>query len=143
RPAAGRAHRATWHRERLHRAPEGHVARVGHHGGRAHEADDDHGRRFARLARAGDPLCGALPGDEPAAVAAGPTSRATARAGDGMTAIEVRGLRAKRGFTEVLCGIDLTVARGEVVAVLGASGSGKTTLLRALNYLTPFSAGEV
>jgi len=60
-----------------------------------------------------------------------------------MTAIEVRGLRAKRGFTEVLCGIDLTVARGEVVAVLGASGSGKTTLLRALNYLTPFSAGEV
>jgi polar amino acid transport system ATP-binding protein len=60
-----------------------------------------------------------------------------------MTAIEVRGLRAVRGVTEVLCGIDLTVARGEVVAVLGASGSGKTTLLRALNYLTPFSAGEV
>ena len=60
-----------------------------------------------------------------------------------MTAIEVRGLRATRGSTEVLCGIDLTVARGEVVAVLGASGSGKTTLLRSLNYLTPFSAGEV
>jgi ABC-type polar amino acid transport system ATPase subunit len=60
-----------------------------------------------------------------------------------MTAIEVSGLRARRGATEVLCGIDLTVARGEVVAVLGASGSGKTTLLRALNYLTPFFAGEV
>ena len=60
-----------------------------------------------------------------------------------MTAIEVRGLRARRGATEVLCGIDLTVARGEIVAVLGVSGSGKTTLLRALNYLTPFVAGEV
>ena len=60
-----------------------------------------------------------------------------------MIAIEVRGLRATRGCTEVLCGVDLTVTRGEVVAVLGASGSGKTTLLRALNYLTPFSAGQV
>ena len=60
-----------------------------------------------------------------------------------MTAIEVTGLRARRGETEVLRGIDLAVARGEVVAVLGGSGSGKTTLLRALNYLTPFDAGEV
>jgi polar amino acid transport system ATP-binding protein len=60
-----------------------------------------------------------------------------------MSAIEVNGLHARRGKAEVLRGIDLTVARGEVVAILGASGSGKTTLLRALNYLTPFSAGEV
>ena len=60
-----------------------------------------------------------------------------------MSAIEVRGLHARRGQADVLRGIDLTVARGEVVAILGASGSGKTTLLRALNYLTPFSAGEV
>jgi polar amino acid transport system ATP-binding protein len=60
-----------------------------------------------------------------------------------MTALDVRGLRAARGGVEVLCGIDLAVERGEIVAVLGASGSGKTTLLRALNYLTPFSAGEV
>ena len=60
-----------------------------------------------------------------------------------MTAIAMRGLHCRRGTTEVLRGIDLEVARGEVVAVLGASGSGKTTLLRACNYLTPFSAGEV
>ena len=39
--------------------------------------------------------------------------------------------------------IDLAVTRGEVVAVIGPSGSGKTTFLRALNYLTPFVAGEV
>jgi polar amino acid transport system ATP-binding protein len=60
-----------------------------------------------------------------------------------VTALDVRGLRAVRGKVEVLRGIDLGVGRGEVVAVLGASGSGKTTLLRSLNYLTPFSDGEV
>ncbi len=57
--------------------------------------------------------------------------------------VRVRGLRTHFGTTEVLRGIDLDVERGEVVAVVGASGSGKTTLLRALNYLTPFSHGEV
>jgi len=57
--------------------------------------------------------------------------------------VAVRGLRACRGETDVLHGIDLEVHRGEVVAILGPSGSGKTTLLRALNYLTPFSDGEV
>jgi polar amino acid transport system ATP-binding protein len=57
--------------------------------------------------------------------------------------VAVRGLRARRGATEVLRGIDLEVRRGEVVAILGPSGSGKTTFLRALNYLTPFSHGAV
>jgi len=60
-----------------------------------------------------------------------------------VTAIAVRALHCRRGTTDVLRGIDLEVARGEVVAVLGTSGSGKSTLLRACNYLTPFSAGEV
>jgi polar amino acid transport system ATP-binding protein len=57
--------------------------------------------------------------------------------------ITVRGLHTRFGATDVLRGIDLEVARGEVVAILGGSGSGKTTLLRALNYLTPFQTGEV
>ena len=60
-----------------------------------------------------------------------------------MSAIEVCGLHVRRGDAEVLRGIDLSVERGEVLAILGCSGSGKTTLLRALNYLTPISAGEV
>ncbi len=62
---------------------------------------------------------------------------------NGETVLCVRGLGTRLGGTEVLRGIDLDVGRGEVVAVVGASGSGKTTLLRGLNYLTPFTAGEV
>lgn len=43
----------------------------------------------------------------------------------------------------LLRGIDLEVERGEVVAMVGPSGGGKTSLLRALNYLTPFTAGSI
>jgi sulfonate transport system ATP-binding protein len=47
------------------------------------------------------------------------------------------------GDRAVLHDLDVTVARGEFVALLGASGSGKTTLLRILAGLEPPSAGEV
>ena len=57
--------------------------------------------------------------------------------------VSARGVRTRLGDTEVLRGVDLTVGRGEVVAVVGPSGSGKTSLLRALNYLTPFNDGEI
>jgi polar amino acid transport system ATP-binding protein len=57
--------------------------------------------------------------------------------------VTARGLGARLGANQVLRGVDLAVARGEVLAVLGPSGGGKTTLLRALNYLTPFTTGEV
>ncbi|MCK6554869.1 amino acid ABC transporter ATP-binding protein [Candidatus Binatia bacterium] len=57
--------------------------------------------------------------------------------------VRVRGLRTVIGGAEVVRGVDLEVGRGEVVAILGPSGAGKTTLLRGLNYLTPFTAGEV
>jgi ABC-type polar amino acid transport system ATPase subunit len=57
--------------------------------------------------------------------------------------LTVRGLRTRLGATEVLAGIDLEVHRGEVVVIVGGSGSGKSTLLRGLNYLTPFTTGEV
>ena len=43
----------------------------------------------------------------------------------------------------VLRGVDLTVERGDVVAILGPSGSGKTTLLRCLNFLETADAGQL
>ena len=57
--------------------------------------------------------------------------------------IRVRGLVKRFGQHTVLHGIDLEVARGEVVVVIGPSGSGKTTLLRCLNFLEEYDDGEV
>ncbi|MFD9220653.1 amino acid ABC transporter ATP-binding protein [Streptomyces sp. NPDC060064] len=57
--------------------------------------------------------------------------------------IEIRGLHKSFGDNEVLRGIDLDIARGEVVCVIGPSGSGKSTLLRCVNLLEEPSAGQV
>jgi polar amino acid transport system ATP-binding protein len=47
------------------------------------------------------------------------------------------------GKTEVLRGIDVTIAEKEVVVIIGPSGSGKSTLLRCINYLEEPTAGEI
>ena len=47
------------------------------------------------------------------------------------------------GRNEVLRGVDLSVGRGEVVAIMGPSGSGKSTLLRLVNHLEGVDAGEI
>ncbi len=57
--------------------------------------------------------------------------------------ISLRGLRVAYGANEVLKGIDLAIAPGSFVALLGASGCGKTTLLRTLSGFTPASAGSI
>ncbi|AYH44252.1 ATP-binding cassette domain-containing protein [Azoarcus sp. DN11] len=57
--------------------------------------------------------------------------------------IELRGIVTRFGTKVVHEGVDLTVARGEVVALVGGSGSGKTTLLRHIIGLTRPAAGEV
>src|SRR4029450_9361100 len=51
------------------------------------------------------------------------------------TPLEVSGLKAGYGLVPVLRGIDLTVAPGEVIAVLGANGAGKSTLNKILTAL--------
>ncbi|MFB8387917.1 ABC transporter ATP-binding protein [Microbacterium sp. NPDC055910] len=57
--------------------------------------------------------------------------------------IQVRGLAVRRGRTEVLHGVDLDVAAGEFVAIVGANGAGKTTLLQAIAGVVPPPRGTV
>ncbi|MFC8366434.1 MULTISPECIES: metal ABC transporter ATP-binding protein [unclassified Streptomyces] len=57
--------------------------------------------------------------------------------------ISLRGVRAELGSRPVLRGIDLTVHRGEVVALLGANGSGKSTAVRSVIGQVPVSTGEI
>jgi ABC-type polar amino acid transport system ATPase subunit len=57
--------------------------------------------------------------------------------------ITVRQLVKSHGTLRVLDGVSLSVARGEVAAVIGPSGGGKSTLLRCINGLEMFEEGEV
>ena len=57
--------------------------------------------------------------------------------------LRVTGLRKHFGKDEVIRGIDLDVAPGDRIAILGASGSGKSTLLRCLNFMEKPTAGRV
>lgn len=57
--------------------------------------------------------------------------------------VEVKGARKAYGSLEVLKGIDLSVSRGQIIAIIGPSGSGKSTLLRSINHLEVLNGGEV
>jgi glutamate transport system ATP-binding protein len=57
--------------------------------------------------------------------------------------IEIRGVNKYFGQHHVLTDIDLVVAKGEVVVVIGPSGSGKSTLCRAINRLETIDSGEI
>jgi len=64
--------------------------------------------------------------------------------GEGRVALlEVRGLEAAYGASQVLFGVSLAVGAGEVVALLGRNGAGKTTTLSSIMGLVPPRAGSV
>jgi ABC-type polar amino acid transport system ATPase subunit len=60
-----------------------------------------------------------------------------------MSLLVVRDLEVRRGVRHVVRGVSVAVARGEIVAVMGASGAGKTSVLRAVAGLDPITAGMV
>ena len=68
---------------------------------------------------------------------------APAAARDGAPAVELQDVHKRFGDNVVLAGIDLTVATGEVLVIIGPSGSGKSTLLRCINLLEPLQSGRI
>jgi polar amino acid transport system ATP-binding protein len=58
-------------------------------------------------------------------------------------ALRVEGVRKSYGHVEVLKGIDMQVAPGEVACLVGPSGSGKSTFLRCINHLEKINSGRL
>ncbi len=57
--------------------------------------------------------------------------------------LKIENIKKKFNDNEVLKGIDISVKKGDVVAILGPSGSGKTTLLRCINFLEQADSGKM
>ncbi len=60
-----------------------------------------------------------------------------------MVVLKAEGIKKRFGKLEVIKGIDLTVNKGEVVAIIGPSGSGKSTFLRCINKLEKADEGNI
>ncbi|MFD4505684.1 ABC transporter ATP-binding protein [Streptomyces sp. NPDC058457] len=99
-------------------------------------------RRAATAAGLRERLAGRAPEQR---LAPGPTPGPTAgpAAGPAAALAEVRALAVRRGRVDALCGVDLTVAAGETVALMGRNGAGKSTLLGALVGLVEPGSGAV
>ena len=89
------------------------------------------GAQGSRESRDSHDDAGTVPGTAPAPTPPAPT------------VLSLRGATATLGSRPVLRGIDLSVRRGEVVALLGANGSGKSTAVRSLIGQVPLTDGEV
>ena len=60
-----------------------------------------------------------------------------------MSMLEINDIHKSFGDLEILKGIDVSVEKGDVIAILGPSGSGKTTLLRCINFLETADSGTM
>ncbi len=60
-----------------------------------------------------------------------------------MSMLQVKNIKKNFGSVEVLRGLDFSLEKGEVLAIIGSSGSGKTTLLRCLNFLETPDEGQI
>lgn len=60
-----------------------------------------------------------------------------------MPLLRIKALQKSYGQTPVLKGVDLDVAKGQVVTIIGPSGGGKTTLLRCVNFLETYEQGSI
>lgn len=60
-----------------------------------------------------------------------------------MSMLEIQDIHKSFGDLEILKGIDISVEKGDVIAILGPSGSGKTTLLRCINFLETADSGTM
>ena len=60
-----------------------------------------------------------------------------------MSVLEIKDIHKSFGSLNVLDGVNLSVHKGDVIAILGPSGSGKTTLLRCINFLETADHGKM
>ena len=143
----GHPHRDPARHQRLHRTLQRHIGLLGDHPHRADQAVFDTRPEHRRRARVRPGRGCALHDDEPAAFVvfamgrAAPGRRRNERRCPRM--IDVVDLVKSHGATRILRGVSLSVARGEVAAIIGSSGSGKSTFLRCLNGLETFDSGCV
>jgi ABC-type polar amino acid transport system ATPase subunit len=72
-----------------------------------------------------------------------PGAKVAVTSSNGTAMVQLEGVRKSFGDNLVLDGIDLDVAHGEVLVVIGPSGSGKSTLLRCVNLLEPIQEGRI
>lgn len=71
------------------------------------------------------------------------TTPAPSSSGEPQALLSTHGLTSHYGRIQALHGVDITVKRGQLVALVGANGAGKTTLLRAISGVQPASSGSV
>ncbi len=101
--------------------------------------------RFRRMPvpQAALPARAATPAPETDAAWLGSLIGATDATQRGQPFVVARNVQKIYGGREVLSGVDLSIAQGEVVVILGPSGSGKSTLLRMINHLEAMDYGEI